>query len=383
MPGRLGASPDIGAFRPALADPIVAGKLLRLAERAGLAHNNDLLETIERGIAGRALIAVLLPRAPLGAVPAIQPKKPVQTPATPFAGMSATQRIARLLERTPSHLGPDLAAAFRQMVTAEALAGIAAAFAVLLAAQFLGVGEIADAALAWWAYTQAGLSGVYGLYEALRAVVAAVRAPDEAAFGQAEIRFAEGLTLVGLALLTAVVTRAARRGGGGEKVSTTAEPEAAQSKTPPRGQPARAANAAQDPATREAMARDFYQNAQWPEQRINDHLKGIDFTKDVEMTVLRKGQTVTQWVDPARGPGNYFAPPGFTPDELGIRSTGVLGQDRYLQSFTLTQDTQVLKSTAAPVVLDWDGGAPIMAKGGGTQYFAPNTAAFESAETSK
>jgi hypothetical protein len=136
--------------------------------------------------------------------------------------MSTTERIAELLRQTPTYLGADLAAAFRRMVTVEALAGIAAAFAVLLAAQFVGVGEIADAALAYWAYTQAGLSGLYGLYEALSAVVDAVRAPDDAAFKDAVRRFAEGLSVVGIALLTAVVTRAARRRAAGSDTQSGA-----------------------------------------------------------------------------------------------------------------------------------------------------------------
>ena len=221
-------------------DPIVAARLRRLVSSAclqiaGGADTEALLETVERGIAQGALIAVALPRANLGtAEPPRTTAPPAATVNVPFARMSSTQRIVALLERTPSHLGPDLAAAFRQMVTVEALAGIAAAFAVLLAAQFVGVGEIADAALAWWAYSQAGLSGVYGLYEALRAVVAAVRAPDEAAFEQAVVRFAAGLSVVGVALLTVVVTRAARRGAGGK---TEPPPESEPPPPPPSPKP--------------------------------------------------------------------------------------------------------------------------------------------------
>jgi len=222
------------AWRGALQDPILADRLRRLVSRAnlhlptGASDIDTLLDTAERAIAQKSLLAVYLPRVPLGSAVAQRASPMAPVSGVPFGNMSATQRIVALLNRTPTYLSQDLAASFKRMVTVEALAGIAAAFAVLLAAQFVGVGEIADAALAYWAYTQAGLSGVYGLYEALCAVVAAVRAPDETSFDQAVRRFAEGLSVVGLALLTAVVTRAARRrsgGGGAEAQSSAADPE--------------------------------------------------------------------------------------------------------------------------------------------------------------
>ncbi len=219
----MGTSPDIGAWRSALADPIATGNLRRLAERAGLAERGGLLETAQYGIAQKALIAVRLPRAPLGPPVAAPAPTPAPSSTAAFAGMSAEQRIRLLLERTPAELAPDAGRAFRGLVTVEALAGIAAAFAVLLAAQFLGVGEIADAALAWWAYTQAGFAGLAGLAEVLRAVVACVRAGNEREFDQAVKHFAEGLTLVGVALLTAVITRAARKRAGGAE-SAPSEP---------------------------------------------------------------------------------------------------------------------------------------------------------------
>ncbi len=209
--------------RSAFHDPAIAWPIRRLAARAqlqiptGLGDTDALIDAVGGALVHRAIIGAFLARAPLGAPVTAPVPKPAPSAAPPFARMSAEQRIRLLLERTPKELAPDLAREFRGMVTVEALAGIAAAFVVLLAAQFIGVGEIADAALAWWAYCQAGFSGVAGLTEVLRAVVAAVRASDEGEFDQAVKRFAEGLTLVGVALLTVVVTRAAgKRAGGGE-----------------------------------------------------------------------------------------------------------------------------------------------------------------------
>ncbi len=233
-----GARRLLGVGTATPTDPIVLARLRALASRASIhvpaARDGDraLLQAIERAIAAGLLVAVFVPRVPLGPMvegPRVAPQ--VAAAARPFKAMSATERIAELLRQTPAYLGADLAAAFRRMVTAEALAGIAAAFAVLLAAQFVGVGEVADAALAYWAYSQAGLSGLYGLYEALRAVVDAVRAPDEPAFKDAVRRFAEGLSLVGIALLTAVVTRAARRRAAGSETESGAGAEPAAAST--------------------------------------------------------------------------------------------------------------------------------------------------------
>ena len=207
--------------RITLHDPMIAGQWRRLVSRAqvhiptGLDNIDALIDATGVALVHKTILGVFLSRAPMGPPVAAPAPKPAPSGAPAFAGMSADQRIRLLLERTPKVLAPDLARSFRSMVTVEALAGIAAAFVVLLAAQFVGVGEIADAALGWWAYSQAGFSGLAGLYEVLRAVVAAVRATDEGAFDQAVKRFAEGLTLVGVALLTVVVARAARKRAGG------------------------------------------------------------------------------------------------------------------------------------------------------------------------
>ncbi len=212
--------------RAALHDPLALGQLRRLAARAhvqiptGLDDTDALIDAVCVAVARRTIIGVFLQRAPLGPPIAAPVQKPAPAAVPAFARMSAAQRIGLLLERTPKALAPDLAREFQSMTSPEARAAIVAGLAVLLVAQCAGVGEVVDAALAWWAYKQAGLTGLAGLYEALRAVVSAVRAESEGAFDQAVTRFAEGLTLVGVALLTVVVTRAAsKRAGGGESGS--------------------------------------------------------------------------------------------------------------------------------------------------------------------
>jgi hypothetical protein len=66
--------------------------------------------------------------------------------------------------------------------------------------------------------------------------------------------------------------------------------------------------------------------------------------------------------------GNYFDADS-PPEELGIYPTSV--EYRELRPFTVTKETQVLKSTAKGVTIDWVKKTPPMfVKGGATQYFA-------------
>jgi hypothetical protein len=329
--------------RLSLQDPVMAARARRLAARAnlqiptGLPDTEALIEALAVGLARRAIIGTFLPRASLGPPVAIPAPKPGNAPPAAFAGMSPEQRIRLLLERTPKALGPDLARAFRSLVTAEALAGIAAAFAVLLAAQFVGVGEIADAALAWWAYSQAGFAGLAGLYKALRAVVAAVRATSEAEFDQAVQKFAEGLTLVGVSLLTAVVTRAARRRSGGAEGGADNAPPFTRSKpdpTPQRGDIA-PAKPPPDPIV-------------WPPNR--------GFAGDPVAEALPAGTRLDRY---GYEGGTFLSPEG-TPVEARSLAPGTT--DKPYNVYEVEQPITVQSGQAAP----WFG-----QPGGGTQYELP------------
>ena len=91
-------------------------------------------------------------------------------------------------------------------------------------------------------------------------------------------------------------------------------------------------------------------------QRIVDHLRGIDFSKDVFETTIEKGTVLEQWVG-KHGVGDYFTMPGEDPSKLGIDITG-----RTKKIFVVTEDTKVLQSTTADIEKH---------KGGALQYFSP------------
>jgi len=105
------------------------------------------------------------------------------------------------------------------------------------------------------------------------------------------------------------------------------------------------------------LASDFYSEAGFTTKKALEHMEGIDFSKAVKTTTLKKGTIIQQWVG-ENGVGSYF-----TPLENGAnKNLGISYEGRTLKQFTLTEDVKVLKSTAA----DYKGNA-----GGGTQYFNP------------
>ena len=109
-------------------------------------------------------------------------------------------------------------------------------------------------------------------------------------------------------------------------------------------------------AERVSAAKSFYSQAGFSAERAADHMKSINFEKPVEAMMLNKGTVVQQWVG-ENGVGNYF-----TPLENGAaKNLGISYEGRTLQQFTLSEDVNVLQSTAA----EFKGNA-----GGGTQYFS-------------
>jgi uncharacterized Zn-binding protein involved in type VI secretion len=127
-----------------------------------------------------------------------------------------------------------------------------------------------------------------------------------------------------------------------------------------------AAGAEDTPLTRMATAKEFYSQTGWPEKRIAQHLRGIDFSKPVEVVTLQPEDVVKQWVDPNQNVGGYFDADAL-PEELGICPANVV--PRELRTFVISKPVKVLKSTAAAIKIDWLPTPPIQVPGGATQLF--------------
>ena len=141
---------------------------------------------------------------------------------------------------------------------------------------------------------------------------------------------------------------------------------------------------------RKKLAAGFYR-ASYPKysgDRIYSHLNGIDFDESVEEVEIPPRTTLEQYaypVDPPKEPslGNYFAPPGATPDELGLNPEGLNKDSGNVEPKPLlvvqspATPTPALKSTAGPIVDDWsDPNNPYAASGGAEQFNVPDKEAM-------
>jgi Bacterial toxin 46 len=122
--------------------------------------------------------------------------------------------------------------------------------------------------------------------------------------------------------------------------------------------------------SRKALARKFYEDAGYSGQRLEGHLKGIDYSKDVALYSLSKGRPVAQWQPPGTPTGGYFSRPGGDPAKMGIDHSG-----RELLNYTPKERVTVLKSTAADIT-SWKDATTVY-KGGETQYFTGSPDLFD------
>ena len=121
---------------------------------------------------------------------------------------------------------------------------------------------------------------------------------------------------------------------------------------------------------KQALAESFYREAGFSEKRMADHIRGIDFSKKVEVMTIPKGTEVIQYQIPGAPIGSYFALPGTPGNQLGFYTSG-----RQANTFIAKEDIRVLRSTAVGIVDDWSMKAynwKIDAPGGGTQFFTPS-----------
>lgn len=135
--------------------------------------------------------------------------------------------------------------------------------------------------------------------------------------------------------------------------------------------------------TRKDTALQFYLNHGISADRALLHMRGIDFSHDVNPKIIQQGEEAIQYYLPKTkemeqallcgkakiNPGNYFAPTDTSANRLGIYPSG---RQRLL--FFAKTDTPVLESTASAMVDDYsmsEYGWKIETNGGGQQYFSP------------
>ncbi|CAM4456745.1 MAG: hypothetical protein LEGION0403_FIIPPAGN_02779 [Legionella sp.] len=120
-----------------------------------------------------------------------------------------------------------------------------------------------------------------------------------------------------------------------------------------------------------ATARGFYAKGGWASERINSHLDGIDFSKEVSVELIPKGTMLQQHQMPKDPIGNYFTVFGVDRAKLGIYTSG-----RTTRSYVATSDISALRSTTGNITDSWSMLKykwEIRLRGGETQYFTHNT----------
>jgi hypothetical protein len=143
-----------------------------------------------------------------------------------------------------------------------------------------------------------------------------------------------------------------------------------------------------NPALREKLAREFYEKLGWPKHKIDNHIKGIDFTKPVEIVEIQPGTKLSQWQAPGKRKGEYFTEKGTPPSKVGTSPNARIENNELVKKieteYVFDKPNDALKSTAAPITDRWSENIkgpkssnsfeivkPVDTEGGGVQYFIP------------
>ena len=99
---------------------------------------------------------------------------------------------------------------------------------------------------------------------------------------------------------------------------------------------------------RAAVAVEFLER-NFPQKDVLGYLRGIDFSRPVEVVTLQPGMTLVQYTGARIG--NWFSRPGFSVRNMGISEAG---RDRLI--FRVDKPTQALRSRAAATTDSWTRG---------------------------
>ncbi len=186
---------------------------------AGHASDTVLVSALLRAIEQGHLVALHMAHVPRSLATAVHadlpPAAPVAAkaqPTGPVGSWSIEQRLLEMLRRVPPCLGKDLRTSFEEMFTERNLLILAGSLAVMVGLQFVGAGEVLDGVLAGWAWFQAGWSGLTAIGDLTDGAVLAARAGSSADLETAAEKFAKGLQVLGMLVLTAIIQRVASRG---------------------------------------------------------------------------------------------------------------------------------------------------------------------------
>ena len=296
---------------------------------------------------------------------------------------SMEERFKYVVTHTLGHLKPEFRAQFAALLTPMNIGIMVGSLVVWAAGHFFGVSEIADAFLLGFGLVFLGKAAIDAARLLKNVIELTCSASTEAELEDAAKDLAEAIAIIGVVAFFFLLAKVARAIGNKLKAARETAPPA-EKEAPPESKAkpdAERPKSAEEPkesrpspeeivAQRKAAALDFYRSKGWPEEKIASHMKGIDFSKPVEVTTLKPGTVMSQWQKPGAPQGNYYTPPGTDPATLGIDTAG-----RVETQYVVKEPVQALQSTAADVP-DWRGSG-VTYQGGGSQYFTTDGSSFQ------
>jgi len=134
--------------------------------------------------------------------------------------------LRRVLDGAMTNLGAELARTLKSMLTPQAMLTVAGSCVVLAALHAVGVGEVVDAGLTFYAWWTAGTAGLAALADLLVAIVDTIDARNSKDLDDAARLFTGAVAVLGVSILTLVMTRGGRRSPAGKEISETVSEDA-------------------------------------------------------------------------------------------------------------------------------------------------------------
>jgi hypothetical protein len=272
----------------------------------------------------------------------------------------ARQKLVEAARRAAPYLPKEAREQFLVLFSPKMLALTSATLAAWGIGQFLGYGEVVDLALLGWGVYALG-SGVFAAKNELAAYLkGAVSAINSADLDTAGMHLARLVSLVGVTVLVAVVLKFGSKLTG-RAIATAgleADAEVWLIKLGRTGEP---------PMVRGRIgtaARFLLRNKS--EGEVLDHLKAIDFSREVKEVTISKNDILVQRYNGRVG--EYFARTGTPGENLGISMAGrIFKRYRLKPGF---QSIRALESNTTPVVDTWTKGRALQVQIGSKGVFA-------------
>jgi Bacterial toxin 46/Putative peptidoglycan binding domain len=323
-------------------------------------------------------------------------------------GWSIEKKCEEAARRVPGKLPHELREQLLGLVSVQSVAVALALFAV---SSFFGVGELIGLGMLL-------VLGEQAVFELAHAIQITALASTEQELDEAADHLAQAFVIAGVAVVSTAIGKYSRGKIAGAEPVDEAPPEndsGLPARRPPTGAggpkpilwsvtttelelAASPGNSEAQVTARKSVARAFYSVYTDPEKfsdaKIEQHLKGIDFSKPVKARFSPPPpppDVTTQWQAPGAPPGKYFGNPGSLPKDMGIGEFGLDSSDprrvvpKVESQFRIARGTPVLESIASKLKDVWSApagkGSPFTigdqgmiqgTKGGAAQYFVPD-----------